>query len=268
MKRFIYLIAEGVNDVLIISKVLQCGFGLAVIKQLENLPPHAQSWLNRFAWPIRGDITRRSVPTPEFLQNDTLFVAISNAQGITNMQQRLKADFEAFFRVDNWFPSTLGIIIDLDDESAEQRFSAFAQLIKTVDFPTPTRIDSVARSDTQTAGVFAFPGKGLPGTLEDVLIPLADTRFPQLHAHAASFVQTWQQQDSQHPSPDHHELRKPKGSLKATLSAMVSLLKPGAGLLASIRDQKWVPDDITNCPALQPLTDFLTALLIETPPRN
>ncbi len=268
MKRFIYIITEGVHDVLLISQVLQRGFGLSVIKNEAGLPQNAKSWLKMFPWPIKGDITRRAVPTPEFLENDAVFVGISNARGIGEIRKRLSADFEAFYREDGWFPGGLGIILDTDDKAPEKRFREFADLIEQTGFPRPTVLDSVAELGEQCAGVFSFPGGGQPGTLEDVLIPLAGTRFPDLHAHATSFVQTWQQQDAASPSNDHEELRKPKGGLKATLSAMVSLLKPGKGLASSIEDQRWIPDDISSCLPLNPLMAFLNALLLERKDEN
>jgi hypothetical protein len=268
MKRFIYIITEGVHDVLVISQVLQRGFGLIVIENEAGLPEEAKKWLKMFPWPLRGDITRRSVPTPEFLENDTLFVGISNSRGIGEIRKRLNADFEAFSREENWFPGALGIILDADEEAPEKRFLEFADLVAQAGFPRPEVLDSVAELGKRCGGVFSFPGGGQPGTLEDVLIPIAGTRFPDLHTHATSFVQTWQQQDSAALSGDYKELRKPKGGLKATLSAMVSLLKPGKGLPPSIQDQKWIPDDVSSCVVLKPLMDFLTALLLENRAKN
>lgn len=261
MKRFIYLITEGVHDVLLISLVLQLGFGLAVIENESDLPEEARRWLKMFPWPLKGDITRRSVPTPEFLENDRLFIGISNAKGIREIASRLNADFEAFYREDDWFPSGIAIILDADEESPESRFLEFADLIDPSRFPVPRQLESVARLGERTAGVFSFPGGGQPGTLEDVLIPVANTRFPELRKHATDFVLTWQERDSVSPSGDYKELRKPKGAQKATLSAMVSLLKPGKGLAPSIQDQRWIPADVNSCEALQPLVTFLAALL-------
>lgn len=266
MKRFIYLITEGVHDVLLVSLVLQRGFGLAVIDNETRLPAEARRWLKMFPWPFKGDITRRSVPTPEFLENDSVFIGISNARGIREIASRLNADLEAFYREDDWFPSGIGIILDADEESPHRRFLEFRALIDSSRFPVPGQLDSVARLERRTAGVFSFPGGGQPGTLEDVLDPIAAVRFPELHSHATGFVQTWQARDSLNPSSDYKELRKPKGPQKALLSAMVSLLKPGKGLAASLQDQRWLPDDIRSCAALQPLVAFLTALLEESTP--
>lgn len=127
-------------------------------------------------------------------------------------------------------------------------------------FPRPQTLDDVASANGLRAGVFAFPGQGSPGTLEDVLLPLAATRFPELWKHADQFVQDWLATDIANSGSDFKELRKLSGPKKARLSTMVALLKPAKPLKASIEDHRWFPDDMAVRSELNPLIEFLNKL--------
>ncbi|MBI2568727.1 MAG: hypothetical protein HYV63_17035 [Candidatus Schekmanbacteria bacterium] len=151
-------------------------------------------------------------------------------------------------------------MLDSDEEPLSQRFDGFAALLAESGYPCPDGLDTVATSGNRRAGVYALPGLQQPGTLEDLLLPIGERRFPALHQHAQNFVKDWQPcAPASHA--DHKELSKPAGPKKARLSAMVALLKPGKPLAASLEDQGWLPVLPESIPALGALTTFLANLL-------
>ncbi|MEW6742327.1 MAG: DUF3226 domain-containing protein [Planctomycetota bacterium] len=260
MSNFTYIVAEGVLDVVVLTQVLKHGFAFAVVERKSDLPGLAARWLTQFKWPVGNDIARRSVPAPAFLLKDGWVIGLRNAQGLDNIKKTVRADTEAFLRLP-WMPAAMGIVLDADDTPPANRFPDFAALLQTHGYPRPAALDTIARSGELRAGVFAFPGKGRPGTLEDILVPLGATRFPILSRHAERYVADWRSTDDAQTDADFKELRSPSGPKKARLSAAVALLKPAKALPASIEDQGWVPADPRCCDALKPLMGFLDQLL-------
>lgn len=210
MSSFVYLLAEGVTDVTLITRVLRRYLSMSRIKARSDLPDRAKTWLDSFRWPVGGDIARPAVPAPVFMQRAGVLVAIRNAQGLDQIRTTLDADNEALVRID-WRPDALGILLDADNKK-----------------------------------------------IENVLLPLGELAFPELHDASQGFVESWNH-DHGNEAP-FTELRKPAGLSKAQLSTMAALLKPGKNLNASLQDQEWVP---TGRPpdVLKPLFDFLQALV-------
>jgi len=261
MTDFTYVMAEGVLDVVFLVQVLGRGFGYELVRRKHELPPAASTWLDMVAkWPVHDDIARFAIPAPAFVQNGSSLVALRNGQGLSNIAARLKADMEAFFRIP-WYPERLAIVLDADDEIPDVRFAAFSSLLSTHAYPAPAALDMVHREGGRMSGVFSFPGGGRTGTLEDVLLPLADTRFPPVAERARDYVTAWCGTEECARSDDFKELRKPSGAKKATVSAIAALLKPAKPLAASIEDQRWVselPDvDVATAPLCRFLKDLL-----------
>ncbi len=259
MNRFIYLVTEGVLDVVFLSQILCAGYGGKIAKHKSELPPEVAGWLDRFKWPIGNDIARRAVPAPAIVVLQDNVIGMSNGQGLTRIKEIMKADWEAFLRMD-LKPAALGIILDADDKPVDKRFSEFAALLEEYSYPRPDRIEAVAQAGVLRAGIFSFPGNAQQGSLEDLLLPLAEIRFPALHPHAATFVNSWCERPEL-AGADFEELRSRTGPRKAALSAAAALLKPGKPLSASIEDQKWIPDNLRATHVLTPLMKFLDQLM-------
>ncbi len=263
MSSFIYLIAEGVTDTTLITRVLLRYLSMRRIETRSDLPEQARTWLDGFKWPAGWDIARLAVPAPVFMQRDGALVAIRNAQGLSRIQTTLDADNEALVRID-WRPDALGILLDADNKNPYERFVTTRDKLKRFDsFPSLAslrRVEEVANpeGDDRRAGVFVFPDATTPGTAESLLLPLGEAAFPELHGASQRFVASWNR-DHGHETP-FKELRKPAGVSKAQLSTMAALLKPGKNLNASLHDQEWVPPrDVPDI--LKPLFEFLQALV-------
>ncbi|ACL06558.1 hypothetical protein Dalk_4882 [Desulfatibacillum aliphaticivorans] len=259
MSGYSYMIAEGVLDVVFLAQILKA-FGYGIVRKKSNLPEPAQNWLNQFKWPVDDNIERKAVPAPAILHCDAKLIAIRNAQGLSKVRETLEADMEAFLRL-KWKPDSLAIILDADDKTPKERFAEFAPMIREAGYPEPANLEEVANADELRSGIFSFPGDGRQGTIEDVLMPLSELRFPELSKHAEQYVQSWREKEGAPEGKDFKEFRKPSGPLKARLSAAAALLKPGKPLNASIEDQKWIPDNLDECEELTALVGFLKNFL-------
>jgi hypothetical protein len=261
MTQFCYIITEGVLDVVLITQVIQRGLGGELVKRMHDLSDNGRTYVKkRFKFPYNDDITRRSVPMPAFLQIGQSLIILGNAQGLSRIKDTIESDQEAFKHLD-WYPDAMAVIYDADNQPPMDRFSGFAELFQPYGYPTPTHLEQVVRANGLRAGLFAFPGQGRRGTLEDVLLPLAVNRFPELSQYAVSYVDTWFAADIAKNHPDFKELRNPSGVRKAKLSALASLLKPAKPITASIEDQKWVPITPEESEPLAPLVSFVRQLL-------
>jgi hypothetical protein len=265
MSSFVYIIAEGVLDVVVLSQVLTKGYGFNVIEKKSSLPEPAKLWLDQYKWPNGDDITRRAVPAPVILHKDGTIIGLRNAQGLNAIENKITEDRQVFLRIP-WHPSVIGVILDADDAPIASRFNEFSEMLGRNGYPTPLNIGIVECLDNIRSAIFSFPGHGQQGTLEDALLPLANTRFPDLFQHASTYVRNWtdyvRNWTETHPtSRDFREFRKPSGEKKAILSAMAAILKPAKPLNSTIEDHNWVPNNLESCSALDPLKIFLDQLL-------
>ena len=278
MNGFVYLMAEGVTDVMLLQRVLKRYFHMTqfkTLKELKQSAPQAAGWLAQFKWPQGGDISRLAVPAPVFFRGaEGQLVAIRNAQGITRMADVFELDNEALLRTDKdsrhreLKPDALGVFLDADDKTPQARFAEYQDKLDVGQlFPSLadlTAPEEVRRGDDgRAAGLFIFPDKHTGGTVDSLLLALGDAAFPHLSAHCAGFVDGWLEKHAE--APVYKDLRKPAGPTKARLSAMAALLKPGRNINASLQDHAWVPKEGDVPAVLQPLVDFLGDLLDAQP---
>lgn len=266
MTTFVYLIAEGVTDVTLITRVLVRYCRMVEIGKKSELPDKAKTWLDGIKWPVGEDIGRLAVPAPVFVQRESILIAIRNAQGLGGMRRWLDADNQTFFRID-WAPDALGILLDADNKQPSQRFSsARAQLDGFESFPSLNDLRDIGKvadsEDGRRSGIFVFPDNEAQGTVESLLLTLGAAGFPELSDSSREFVERWDAPKGQERL--FKELRKPAGLSKARLSAMASLLKPGKNLNASLKDHPWVPEREPP-EVLKPLVRFLERLIQTAP---
>ena len=256
------IVAEGVADVVVLTKVLRLALAMKQIRDKAALPEPARRSLDSFKFPASDDISRLAVPAPVFVASTAQpgVVAIRNAEGLTKISALLDGDFDTFGRNRIQPPPALALVLDSDAAPLEKRFQEFAALVEALNYPRPGRLGEISEVGQRRAGIFSFPGQGQAGTLEDLLLPLAERQFPTLKAHAKDFVDGWQGKPEA-TAPVHEELHKPAGTKKATVSAMAALLKPGKPLNASLEDHPWIPDPPAAVAELKPLVEFLSALL-------
>jgi hypothetical protein len=270
MSAFFYIVTEGVHDVAFLGRLLSLAHGASRITKLEDLDDTLRGWLGGFKWPNKSgphhDIARLAVPAPVLYRLDTTdVVALRNAQGLTEIGKTLQIDFEAFSRA-HYGPAAIGVVLDSDDEPADQRFTKLTASLQAVTLPAPSSLGAVTDGSPRV-GVFALPQPGIAGTLEDVLLALGDAAYPELCAAARGYADHWKQRANAEPTMrDWKEIRKPAGAKKATLGAMTAVLKPGMSMQVSLEANRWVSEQTKTLACLQPSLAFLGALLTTPAP--
>jgi hypothetical protein len=271
MSPFFYLVAEGVHDAAFLGKLLTVVHNAKRIKKLEDLDEPLRNWVTEaFKWPRytgkHHDIERLAVPAPMFYRLDTSeIVALRNAQGIGEIGKTLVVDLEAFSRARNT-PRSIGVVLDSDDEDPDRRFAKLKSTLEDVKLVAPPSFGSVS-AGALPVGAFAMPAPGVAGTLEDVLLALGDAAYPALIAAARSYATQWRTvADGDPTATDWKEIRKPAGTNKATISAMVAVLKPGKATTASLEDHRWVCDETKGLACMRPILTFLNALFASSAP--
>ena len=266
MSVFTYIVTEGVHDVAFLGRLLALAHGAVRINKLEELDEALRSWLgSAFKWPRftgrHHDIARMAVPAPVFYRLASGgMVALRNAQGITEIGNTLSVDKEAFARAEIR-PRAIGVVLDSDDEAEDQRFGKMKQTLEGLGLYLPMVLGTVGDGDPRV-GIFALPEQGVAGTLEDILLTLGETAYPELAAAARSYADEWRRKAADQPEvADWKELRKPAGGKKATIGAMTALLKPGKSTQVSLEDNRWVSEQTQALACLQPCLAFLNALL-------
>ena len=264
MSAFFYIVTEGVHDVAFLGRLLSVAHGASRIKKLEELDDSLREWLAGFKWPNKTgahhDIARLAVPAPAFYRLATGdVVALRNAQGLTEIGKTLEIDIEAFARAQIG-PEAIGVVLDSDDEPADQRFRKLKITLENVKLRVPSSLGEVSIGIPRV-GAFALPARGTAGTLEDVLLALGDAAYPDLTAAARGYADRWRQRaDAEPASVDWKEIRKPAGAKKATIGAMTAVLKPGKSTQVSLEDNRWVSEQTKALACLQPSLGFLNAL--------
>jgi len=270
MSAFFYIVTEGVHDVAFLGRLMSVAQGATRIRKLEELSEPLRAWLAGFKWPNKSgahhDIGRLAVPAPVFYRvASNAVVALRNAQGLNEIGKTLEIDLEAFSRAQSG-PEAIGVVLDSDDQPADQRFEALKIVFQKAKLPAPTALGAV-NEGTPRVGAFAFPEPGVAGTLEDVLLSLGDAAYPELTAAARAYAGHWRRTaDSNPDDADWKELRKPAGEKKATIGAMTALLKPGKSTQVSIEDNQWVSEQTKALACLQACSAFLNALIATTAP--
>lgn len=71
MSQFLYIVAEGVQDVAFIGKLLEICHLARRVTLMEELTTDHLAWMKTFSWPLPAttkgtDISRLSVPAPAF----------------------------------------------------------------------------------------------------------------------------------------------------------------------------------------------------------
>jgi hypothetical protein len=274
MSDHVYLVTEGVHDVAFLGRVLCLAHEANRMRRLEELDDSLREWLaSAFRWPRftgkHHDISRLSVPAPVIFRvgRRPQFVILRSAEGLTEIERTLIRDSEAFGRLSvPIVPAAIGVVLDSDDEPAEQRFAKLKTSLDAANLPPPSSLGAVS-SASPRVGVFALPEPGAAGTLEDVLLALGAAAYPELAAAARGYADQWRQNaDAEPTAPDWTELRKPAGAKKATIGAMTAVLKPGKSMQVSLEDNRWVSEQTKALACLQPSLAFLSALLTTPAP--
>lgn len=269
MSKFIYLLGEGVQDAAFMGRVLQQFFGAKKAETAKALDEPRQRWFQQFKWPVKDNIARLNVPAPIMyrLHDFNTLVAIRNAEGISKIVDTLEDDFDQLSRIDA-FPDVIGIVLDSDKEPQAKRHSDFRRKIQGLNIEghtlsIPHDLATIG-TGTPAIGVYALPGIDREGALEDVLLDLGRSVYPELTQTADTYVTNWQEQVVHDERREWKEFKSASGQKKATVAAMTALLKPGKSATATIEDNQWVSAATREHNTLAPFIRFIEALIIQS----
>ena len=269
MSEFVYIVAEGVQDVAFLGRLLVLFHQAQRVRRLEDLREPHRTWMGSFTWPIRGrngtEIDRLAVPAPTFYALPSGgTVVLRCAEGLDKIRNVLVLDREAFDRTGT-HPDTIGVVLDSDDKDAAERMAALAKVLTDEGLPAPDQL-AVVREGKPRIGAFVLPEPGVPGTLEDLLLQIADRSYPTLAASARGFADHWRQQAAGLTGADWKAIKKPAGARKAAVAAVTAILRPGYAAQMAIEQSEWIRPDSNALPALARCLGFFDALLMTTPP--
>ncbi len=253
------------------GRVLQQFFGAKKAETVKNLDEPRQKWFQQFKWPVRDNISRLNVPAPLVYRVsdwDTL-VAVRNAEGISKIIEMLEDDFDTLSRIDA-VPDAVGIVLDSDKEPQAKRYAQFRSRIQALSIPEYTisipETMGTMGTGAPAMGVFALPGPGEEGALEDVLLALGTSVYPELTQTARAYATNWVGRVQQDEHKEWKEIKSQSGLKKAAFAAMTALLKPGKSAAATIEDNRWIGSTTKEHVALAPFVRFMESLITPAVP--
>lgn len=271
MSQFLYIVAEGVQDVAFIGKLLVVVHKAKRVLRMEDLTTDHIAWMKTFSWPLPAtsagtDIGRFSVPAPTFYKLDSgAIVVLRSAEGIDKIFSTLERDLESFARTSG-DPQTVGILLDSDEKTSQERLHELKKQLARLELDIPDDLGSVS-GGVPRIGVFAVPAPGVEGTLEDLLLMIGEVSYPELSQSALAYANGWRDKAKAGLSGSEWKpIKKPAGAKKAAIAAMAAILKPGYATQVSIEQSEWFGEKTRALPCLQPCIAFLNALLATVTP--
>lgn len=260
MKRA-FIAVEGPHDVELVGALLKAL--LPDRKRVQYKPDVDPYWHDLIPtdFPIEDDLLKR-VPVPVFFASSTHQVAVMSA----GSDSRLLPVIEETLTTLSLSPDVIGLVFDADHDPKVEPAARWLSLRRSASafdlgLALPDEIGDVSPGPPRV-GCFMLPDNTSHGTLEDVLIDSAEVVYPELLHPARAFIDSVAGPIGQMRRKEREEFQKPAGRLKATVSAMTAVLKPGKAVQVSIQDNRWFRDARALAqPRLAAFRGFLARLL-------
>lgn len=254
MKQFGYIVVEGQHDIEFIAHF----FRLFRFRRVQYLAQLENFWkrLIPTSFPFEDDLLRR-VPIPIFFENDTHSIAIHSANGDSNIA---RIAIESINALPTGKIIGYGFFLDTDSQkSPTQRFSDFKTKLmeQSFPFPIPDNPGEMIAYDPKV-GIYIIPDNQNQGTLENILIDVAQINYQGLLSSANNYINGIDL--SQLLPEDLEEFNKPAGRNKAIVASLSGVLRPGKSIQVSIQDNRWLTGDAMNLPKVNNILDFLVSL--------
>lgn len=256
MRRYALLVVEGFHDLAIVDDRLR----RLDFREVRDVTELDAVW-QRVAAPVArgwGRVGERPTERRFYGLGEHWSVHLCEAGGLSEVPQRAADVLAALDRT----PDAIGLLVDADDQSPRgQAAKVRTKLVKAglkQEFPAePGNV----RAGPPRTGLFVLPDNASHGTAEALLLAAGKQRFPALHQHTESWINTIYADPSAHlpRKKDRSKLIKPAGASKAQLHAMAQAMRPGSSLAVSIADNAWL--DVPATPGIAALDAFLQQLL-------
>ena len=252
-----YLACEGPHDAAVLGRFLaNAGFNLLKKRTLVTPGPFQRM----FAVPMPDALFCRD-PFPNIWKKDEHWVAIHPAGGDSGLPRALAyVASQTTGSLD-----AIGAFIDADQIAPVTRVAKLQSDIlairSTPGFAFTTGPGVVDTSVTTRTGVYVMPDNANFGTVEEVLEACVQANYSDLHLHAGNYLSVINRAIL--TLDEQRELAKGSNPRKAHLGAIGSVLRPGAAIQNTIRDDRWIDATTLALPLIAPLRTFLRNLLNE-----
>ncbi|NUH65471.1 hypothetical protein HTT03_09250 [Sulfitobacter sp. S0837] len=256
------IFTEGASD----SALLTGAFtriGFSSCRKLSEIPESIVAHFPK-AFPASGDLLNRVNSYPEVLVNEDHYVAIINTGGLSKLGAALK---KSVLLIKEELPARAIVFVDADDEAELQRFQTVSETVSEhfIEFANsrlgveginaPETIGEI-KSGVVDTGVYIWPGAGLAGTLERVLLDGVRVEFPDVF----ELLDPVPEEVLRRYTPDHEICRILSSGFntdKAKATMMGGAISPGANFNVYISKESRRLDRFFSAPALARLLEFL-----------
>lgn len=265
------IVVEGAHDAALFGRLLAAR-DYREVRNLNQLPPFWRPSIPR-KYPATEDLRLdRVISFPELhCHEDGSEVGVAVANGESELLRTLRTLLDI---VEATEFASIAVVLDTDWAQGEAaRFADFLQLTNVWNadavadgrpgFPLvfPQHANSVTEGSPKI-GVYQFPGGGVGGALEDVLLACAQHSHPMLRQAASDLVSLAHAAYPATALPDPLKAsRKQSGSAKAQCGIIANVLQPGHSLAVSVRRTPWLPDVEVTVPEVASIGQFLDSLL-------
>lgn len=217
---------EGPHDQAFIGKLLE-QYGLEKFKgERDSLDSFWEKLIP--AYPKGGNLYAR-LDMPSIFSSQTHSIAIFQGEGsklCKNLRGKL-GEHDPFMRDIHAF----GLILDADNKTPQQKATEYVGELRKL-YPNLIGEPGTIVAGKPRTGIYVLPDNSKQGTLDSLLVDCAAVIYPDHKVGAIQFLDGLNADHKSHWRPFDHE--------KATVAAIVSILKPGATNTSSISQNDWI----------------------------
>lgn len=259
-RKFVLIVVEGNHDQACVQRILRKKLRLSEVKNFDDMKPDFPKIWRKFAPEYRqgeGRLHTR-LNMPAIFEGSNLSVAVYWGEGsnlVRNLKLRIKdldpEEYEPLYAV--------GMIVDSDKQSVSQIVSYYHEKLKNIlpNLPNQTAKGGIIADGEIRSGIYILPDNESQGVLDTILCKCGKFAYGDYWDRAVDYISSFQQEDRSRIGVKW----KPFDREKATIAALVSILKPGKSNTVSLADDDWISEDtIAQVPELQSLVDFIERL--------
>lgn len=262
-----FMFTEGSSDSALLTGAIK-RLGFVPCRRLSEIPESIAAHFPK-SFPAAGDFLNRVNTYPEVVVKDDHYIAIINTQGISKLGSSLKT---SVLLIKEELPARVVVFVDADDEPELERFRAvlgtvtdsfinFARSRLGVDGINLPDDIGVIKSGVVDTGVYIWPGAGLNGTLERVVLDGVRSEFPDVFELLDAVPN-----EVRDRYDANHEIRKALESGfnidKAKTKMMGGAISPSANFDVYISKEGCRLDRFFSSPALVRLIGFLERVVV------
>lgn len=257
MKKHLLFITEGVDDVAIISAIIE---HLGVAGEKTHLKEIDAFWKDKLIpqkYPFKKDKLDRVSPVPNFYEGEQLSIAIKAANGERNIFKELAVIFDIYKEDELKQVDGVFILCDADEMQASEKITHLLEsAISNGDIDPEVIVDlqtgRISMNSIQIPlATFVYPNNRDSGALEQLLLNIAGIKYPDLLERATDYVEKAKEIYAE--SIGVHEK-------KAIIGCICNVLRPASANNISLRKDDWVEESTIG--QLQELYDAIASFCL------